>query len=84
MVIWEWFKAYVVNASDNRRAESKVLYVDLLSPGGVVLKQQKLQIVAGQCDGSFPLLDGTTSPARQKEVACSQTLTSVARHRQTP
>lgn len=60
-----WFKAYVVNASDNRRAESKVLYVDLLSPGGVVLKQQKLQIVAGQCDGSFPLLDGSTSQARE-------------------
>ena len=60
-----WFKAYVVNAADNHRAESKVLYVDLLSPGGVVLKQQKLKIVAGQCDGSFPLLDASTSQARE-------------------
>ena len=59
-----WFKAYVVNAVDNHRADSKVLYVDLLSPGGVVLKQQKLKIVAGQCDGSFPLIDASTSMAR--------------------
>ncbi len=60
-----WFKAYVVNAADNHRAPSKVLYVDLLSPGGVLLKQQKLQIVAGQCDGSFPLLDASTTQARE-------------------
>lgn len=60
-----WFKAYVVNAADNHRAPSKVLYVDLLSPGGTVLKQQKLQIVAGQCDGSFPLLDASTERARE-------------------
>ena len=60
-----WFKAFVVNAADNRRAVSKVLYVDLLSPGGVVLKQQKLKIIAGQCDGSFPLLDASTSQARE-------------------
>lgn len=60
-----WFKAYVVNAADNHRPASKVLYVDLLSPGGVVLKQQKLKIVAGQCDGSFPLLDASTSQARE-------------------
>ena len=60
-----WFKAYVVNAADNHRAASKVLYVDLISPGGVVLKQQKLKIVAGQCDGSFPLLDASTSSARE-------------------
>lgn len=60
-----WFKAYVVNAADNRRAESKVLYVDLLSPGGVVLKTQKLKVVAGQCDGSFPLYDASTNQARE-------------------
>ncbi len=61
-----WFKAFVTSASSLGRAQSKVLYVELLSPTGVVLKQQKLKIVAGQADGSFPLLDGSTSQAREK------------------
>ena len=39
-----WFKAFVTNASTLGRAQSKVLYVDLLSPTGVVLKQEKLKI----------------------------------------
>ncbi|MBR5706714.1 MAG: hypothetical protein IKX55_03985 [Bacteroidaceae bacterium] len=61
-----WFKAFVTSASTLGRAQSKVLYVDLLSPTGVLLKQQKLKIVAGQADGSFPLLDGATAQAREK------------------
>lgn len=61
-----WFKAFVVSASTLGRAQSKVLYVDLLSPTGVLLKQQKLKIVAGQADGSFVLLDGSTAQAREK------------------
>lgn len=61
-----WFKAFVVSASDLQRAQSKVLYVDLISPTGVLLKQQKLKIVAGQADGSLPLLDGATAQAREK------------------
>jgi len=61
-----WFKAFVTNASTLGRAQSKVLYVDLLSPTGVVLKQEKLKIVAGQADGSFALLDGSTAQAREK------------------
>ena len=61
-----WFKAFVVNASSLERAKSKVLYVDLISPTGVLLKQQKLKIVAGQADGSFPLLDGSAAQAREK------------------
>ena len=61
-----WFKAFVTSASTLGRAQSKVLYVDLLSPTGVLLKQQKLKIVAGQADGSFPLLDGSTAQAREK------------------
>jgi len=61
-----WFKAFVVNASNLQRAQSKVLYVDLISPSGVLLKQQKLKIVAGQADGSLPLLDGSTAQAREK------------------
>jgi hypothetical protein len=56
----------VVNASTLKRAESKVLYVDLMSPTGVLLKQQKLKIVAGQADGSFVLMDGATAQAREK------------------
>ena len=61
-----WFKAFVVNASTLRKAESKVLYVDLISPTGVLLKQQKLKIVAGQADGSFVLRDASTDQAREK------------------
>lgn len=61
-----WFKAYVVNASNLQKAQSKVLYVDLVSPTGILLKQQKLKIVGGQADGSLPLMDGSTAQAREK------------------
>lgn len=61
-----WFKAFVVSASTLERAQSKVLYVDLISPNGILLKQEKLKIVAGQADGSFSLLDGSTTQARDK------------------
>ncbi|MCQ2067075.1 MAG: hypothetical protein MJY65_05440 [Bacteroidaceae bacterium] len=61
-----WFKAFVVQASDCHRAPSGVLYVELLSPNGTVLKQEKLKIVAGQADGSFPLVDGATQAARDR------------------
>ena len=61
-----WFKAFVVNASTLRKAQSQVLYVDLISPTGVLLKQQKLKIVAGQADGSFVLNDASTEQAREK------------------
>ena len=59
-----WFKAYVVNASTLKRSESKVLYVDLLSPDGILLRQQKIMIVAGQADGALTLLDVGTEQAR--------------------
>jgi len=52
-----WFAANVVNAAGNGEAASKVLYVELLSPTGVVLKQLKLKVVDGRCHGSFPLID---------------------------
>ena len=61
-----WFKAFVTSASTLGRAQSKVLYVDLISPTGVLLKQEKLKIVAGQADGSLPLIDGSTAQAREK------------------
>lgn len=60
-----WFKAFVVNASTLTRAKSTVLYVDLLSPTGVLLDQQKLKIAAGQADGCFHLYDKSTEQARE-------------------
>ena len=56
-----WFKAFVTNASTLGRAQSKILYVDLLSPTGVLLKQEKLKIVAFQDDVSFVLMDGASA-----------------------
>ena len=58
-----WYAANVVNASDNRVAASKVLYVELLSPTGVILKQQKLKVVNGRCHGSFALIDNAVKEA---------------------
>ena len=66
-----WFKAFVVNASTLRRSESKVLYVDLLSPDGELLKQQKLMIVGGQADGAFPLIETPTAQAEKLRGAIS-------------
>ena len=60
-----WFKAYVVNASDLQRARSGVLYVDLISPNGVILQQKKLKVIRGQADGCFSLMDASTEQARQ-------------------
>lgn len=61
-----WFKAFVTEASTLKRAPSKVLYVDLVAPGGEVLQQQKLKVVGGQADGGFALLDAATGQAREK------------------
>ena len=60
-----WFKAFVVKSSNLGRSESGVLYVDLLSPNGVLLQQQKLKIVAGQADGRIELMDYSTEQARE-------------------
>ena len=59
-----WFSAYVVNAATQTPAQSKVLYVELLSPNGVVLKQLKLKVENGQAHGSFPLVETPTEEAR--------------------
>lgn len=61
-----WFKAFVTHATTLKRAPSKVLYVDLLAPNGKVVRQHKLKIVAGQCDGAFTLLDVGTEQSREK------------------
>ena len=60
-----WFKAFVVNASTLQRSASTVLYVDLLSPSGLMLQRLKLKVRAGQADGSFTLMDASTEQARQ-------------------
>ena len=59
-----WFSAYVVNASTHMPAQSKVLYVELLSPNGVVLRQLKLKVENGRASGSLPLVDVSTEEAR--------------------
>lgn len=59
-----WFAAYVVNSSTQTPAQSKVLYVELLSPNGVVLKQLKLKVENGRAHGSLPLVDVSTEEAR--------------------
>ena len=59
-----WFSAYVVDAATHMPASSKVLYVELLSPNGVVLKQLKLKVENGRAHGSLPLVDASTDQAR--------------------
>ena len=59
-----WFSAYVVNAMTHAPAPSKVLYVELLSPNGVVLRQLKLKVENGRASGSIPLVDVSTEEAR--------------------
>ncbi|MCQ2073562.1 MAG: hypothetical protein MJY96_10645, partial [Bacteroidaceae bacterium] len=59
-----WFKAFVVNASSMGRSESGVLYVELLSPTGVLLQQKKLKVIAGQADGFIKLTDTEVKEAR--------------------
>ena len=58
-----WFSANVVGATASDSAFSKVLYVELLSPTGVVLQQQKLKIEEGRCHGAFPLVDASVKEA---------------------
>ena len=64
-----WFAATVVNATNLGEAASKVLYVELLSPTGVVLKQQKLKVAGGRCHGSFALIDASVQEAIERRGA---------------
>ena len=51
-----WFKAYVMrDDKDSLTDMSKVLYVELLNPGGDVLQRHKLYIKDGQADGNIAL-----------------------------
>lgn len=51
-----WFKCYLETSKWHTIANlSKTLYVDLLNPGGEVIKEQVLKIENGQCHGNFTL-----------------------------
>ena len=52
-----WFKAYVMSGVDNEPTTmSRVLYVELVSPEGYVVKTNKYRIEGdGSCHGSFEL-----------------------------
>ncbi len=50
-----WYKAYILDESNKRTDISKVLYVELVSPEGSVIKTNKHQIECGMCDGCFYL-----------------------------
>ena len=53
-----WFKAYVLRTDRETATDiSRVLYVELVQPGGEVLKTCKLRIENGQADGCFKLDD---------------------------
>ena len=51
-----WFKAYVTSGvNDEPTTMSRVLYVELVSPEGYVVKTNKYKIENGCCHGSFEL-----------------------------
>ncbi|MGL5772397.1 MAG: hypothetical protein ACRCX1_06430, partial [Bacteroidales bacterium] len=51
-----WFKAYLVNTGLDTIADlSRTLYVELLSPGGIMLDKRVLKVENGQCHGDFKL-----------------------------
>ena len=64
-----WYAAYVTDDAGIPEPASKILYVELLSPTGVILKQHKLKIVNGRCNGSFPLVDTSVKEAIDRRGA---------------
>ena len=64
-----WYAAYVTDDAGIPEPASKILYVELLSPTGVILKQHKLKIVNGRCNGSFPLVDTSVKTAIDRRGA---------------
>ncbi len=49
-----WFKAYVVNAADNKPSqESEVLHVELLNPEGEIICTRKYRLTDGVCSGDI-------------------------------
>ena len=58
-----WYKAYVVRADDNEFTDlSRLLYVELVSPDGMLVERQTITIsVDGDGEGSFYLTDSLYS-----------------------
>ena len=58
-----WYKAYVVRADDNEFTDlSRLLYVELVSPDGMLVERQTISINAdGDGEGSFYLTDSLYS-----------------------
>lgn len=54
-----WFKAYLVNAQDNRLSpnSSKLLYVELISPESEIVSNHVLRVEDGMAKGDFMLND---------------------------
>jgi len=53
-----WFKAYLVNAQDNRLiGTSSNLYVELIAPGGVIRNHELMRLDDGTGHGDFKLSD---------------------------
>lgn len=51
-----WFKAYLVNADGNSTPPlSNTLYVELLTPGGLVLQTKALKVTDGQANSEFAI-----------------------------
>lgn len=50
-----WFKAYVLDESNKLSAISNVLYVELVSPEGGVVRTDKYKLENGMCCGDFYL-----------------------------
>ncbi len=51
-----YFKCYVTRSDTGKPSDiSRVLYVDLLNPSGVVVKQRKLRLEYGEAHGDFML-----------------------------
>ncbi|MBO4810646.1 MAG: hypothetical protein J5552_03665, partial [Prevotella sp.] len=58
-----WYKAYVVRADDNAYTDmSRLLYVELVSPDGMLVERQTVVVSAdGHGQGSFNLTDSLYS-----------------------
>jgi uncharacterized protein YfaS (alpha-2-macroglobulin family) len=58
-----WYKAYVVRADDNSYTDlSRLLYVELVSPDGLLVERQTIKISdVGDGEGSFYLADSLYS-----------------------
>jgi hypothetical protein len=64
-----WYAAYVTDDTDESEPASKVLYVELISPTGVILKQHKLKIDNGRCHSAFKLVDTSVQEALNRRGA---------------